>query len=164
MIQKCGAVTSFDDLVQCGIVGHLEARDRFIEGGEATFKTFAHKRIRGSIVDHIRERFPAPKNGNGHGENVVLEAIEDHPEISSRSNGEGPIDDIIRDERREVVLRAIHLLKPRDLLVVCFRYYGDMSIKDIAEYFDISVTAISLRLKSIRGRMEKSIGTGEETL
>jgi RNA polymerase sigma factor (sigma-70 family) len=160
LIQKCGAVTSFDDLVQEGVIGHLEARERYIEGGKASFKTFAHKRIRGSVIDHMRSRFPSPKNGDCPG--IVLECIDEHPEIKNRSNGEGPIDDIIRDERRAIILAALETLKPRDRLVVCFRYYGDMSIKDIAEFFDISVTAISLRLKVIRGRMEKSIGTGED--
>ena len=43
-----------DDLVSAGIVGLIEAIDRYDPGRKVKFETFAYTRIRGAIVDELR--------------------------------------------------------------------------------------------------------------
>lgn len=43
----------FDDYFQFGLVGLIESLDRYQDGGDAKFKTFAHYRIRGAILDGV---------------------------------------------------------------------------------------------------------------
>lgn len=45
----------FDDLLQSGLVGLLEARANYNPAGGANFETFAKIRIQGSIIDSLRK-------------------------------------------------------------------------------------------------------------
>lgn len=46
----------YDDLVEDGVVGLLEALERFDLGRNIKFETFAQLRIRGAILDRLREQ------------------------------------------------------------------------------------------------------------
>jgi RNA polymerase sigma factor for flagellar operon FliA len=43
-----------DDMIQIGMTALVEAAQRFQDTGEATFGTYAAMRIRGALVDHLR--------------------------------------------------------------------------------------------------------------
>ncbi|MEO8400359.1 MAG: FliA/WhiG family RNA polymerase sigma factor [Gammaproteobacteria bacterium] len=45
----------FDDLLQSGLVGLLEARSQYKQGMGASFETYASIRIRGAIIDSLRK-------------------------------------------------------------------------------------------------------------
>lgn len=51
----------FDDLVSAGMIGLLEARARFDPAKNVSFKTFATYRIRGAILDEIRQMSWLPR-------------------------------------------------------------------------------------------------------
>lgn len=48
------ASVQLDDLMQAGMVGLLEALDRYEAGQGASFETFAAQRVRGAMVDELR--------------------------------------------------------------------------------------------------------------
>jgi RNA polymerase sigma factor for flagellar operon FliA len=52
----------FDDLVGDGLLGLMEAVDRFDPSHAVRFKTYAESRIRGAILDGIRSRDWAPRS------------------------------------------------------------------------------------------------------
>ena len=52
----------FDDLVQNGMIGLLDAIDRFQEGFGAQFETYATQRVRGAMLDGLRENDWLPRN------------------------------------------------------------------------------------------------------
>ena len=43
-----------DDLIQIGMTALVEAAQRFQDTGEATFGAYASIRVRGALVDHVR--------------------------------------------------------------------------------------------------------------
>lgn len=51
-----------DDLVQSGMIGLIEAIQNFKDGYGATFETYAAIRIRGSIIDELRQRDWTPRS------------------------------------------------------------------------------------------------------
>ncbi|MCM2130424.1 RNA polymerase sigma factor FliA [Larsenimonas rhizosphaerae] len=51
-----------DDLIQAGMVGLLDAYNRFDSGQGATFSTYASQRIRGSMIDELRSRDWLPRS------------------------------------------------------------------------------------------------------
>jgi RNA polymerase sigma factor (sigma-70 family) len=51
-----------EDLVSAGIIGLIEAVDRFDDGRGVSFGTFAYPRIKGAILDEVR-RHPVSPNG-----------------------------------------------------------------------------------------------------
>jgi len=52
----------FDDLVQNGMLGLLDAIDRYQEGFGAQFETYATQRIRGAMLDGLRENDWLPRS------------------------------------------------------------------------------------------------------
>ena len=50
----------FDDLMSCGLLGLMDAIDRFDTNKDVKFETYASLRIRGEIVDQIRKQDWAP--------------------------------------------------------------------------------------------------------
>ena len=52
----------FEDLVQNGMLGLLDAIDRYQEGFGAQFETYATQRIRGAMLDGLRENDWLPRN------------------------------------------------------------------------------------------------------
>lgn len=51
-----------EDMVQAGMIGLLEARDKFDEGKGASFETYASIRIRGAMLDELRRGDWAPRS------------------------------------------------------------------------------------------------------
>lgn len=51
-----------EDLIQAGMLGLLEARERYRDGEGASFATFAGIRIRGAMLDEIRRGDWAPRS------------------------------------------------------------------------------------------------------
>jgi RNA polymerase sigma factor for flagellar operon FliA len=54
-IAKLPANVELDDLIQVGRMGLLEAHKNYVTPSEATFETFSTQRVRGSILDYLRE-------------------------------------------------------------------------------------------------------------
>ena len=57
-----GRNENFDDLVQNGMLGLLDAIDRYQEGFGAQFETYATQRVRGAMLDGLRENDWLPRN------------------------------------------------------------------------------------------------------
>lgn len=66
----------FDDLVQAGLIGLLEASRNFEEGHDASFETFAGIRIRGAMLDEIRKNDWAPRSVQKKAK-LVTEAVRE---------------------------------------------------------------------------------------
>lgn len=62
LMARLPASVQFDDLVQNGMLGLLDALGRFEEGFGAQFETYATQRIRGSMLDGLRENDWLPRN------------------------------------------------------------------------------------------------------
>jgi RNA polymerase sigma factor for flagellar operon FliA len=58
------AVLELEDLVQFGYVGLLEARERFDPGRGTDFRWFAHRRIRGAMLDGLRAMTRLPRRAH----------------------------------------------------------------------------------------------------
>jgi RNA polymerase sigma factor for flagellar operon FliA len=52
----------FDDLVHAGILGLIDAVDKFDAGKNVQLKSYAHFRIRGAILDSLRQMDWSPRN------------------------------------------------------------------------------------------------------
>lgn len=62
MIARMPASVQLDDLVQAGMIGLLEAAQKFDGGKGASFETYAGIRIRGAIVDEMRRGDWVPRS------------------------------------------------------------------------------------------------------
>lgn len=51
-----------DDLISCGVIGLMDALDKYDPGRDNKFKTYAEFRIRGSILDELRAQDWVPRS------------------------------------------------------------------------------------------------------
>jgi len=61
LLARLPANVQLDDLVQNGMLGLLDAMDRFQEGFGAQFETYATQRVRGAMLDGLRENDWLPR-------------------------------------------------------------------------------------------------------
>lgn len=62
LMAKLPASVEIDDLIQNGMIGLLDALDRYEEGLGAQFETYAVQRIRGAMLDGLRENDWLPRS------------------------------------------------------------------------------------------------------
>ena len=62
LMARLPSSVQFDDLVQNGLIGLLDAIGRYEEGFGAQFETYAVQRIRGAMLDGLRESDWLPRN------------------------------------------------------------------------------------------------------
>lgn len=62
LMSRLPSSVQVDDLVQNGMIGLLDAIDRFEAGHGAQFETYATQRIRGSMLDGLRENDWLPRS------------------------------------------------------------------------------------------------------
>lgn len=53
--KKLHYLAELDDLIQCGLIGLLDALEKFQQTGAAQFETYASTRIYGAMVDELRK-------------------------------------------------------------------------------------------------------------
>jgi RNA polymerase sigma factor FliA len=102
------AELTVDDLVSAGIVGLLEALNRFDPSMNTTLSTFADFRIRGAIIDEIRSMQWASKDARKKLDEVrrAYDAIE---QLEHRSAGDEEVAarlDISMDELHKILASA----------------------------------------------------------
>ncbi|MGE5470015.1 MAG: RNA polymerase sigma factor FliA [Bacteroidota bacterium] len=61
LMARLPASVQFDDLVQNGMLGLLDALERYEEGFGAQFETYATQRVRGAMLDGLRENDWLPR-------------------------------------------------------------------------------------------------------
>lgn len=78
MIVRLPASVQLDDLVQAGMIGLLEAAQKFDGGKGASFETYAGIRIRGAIVDEMRrgDWVPRSVHRNSRRINEAMQQVE----------------------------------------------------------------------------------------
>jgi RNA polymerase sigma factor for flagellar operon FliA len=77
------ALTTFDDLVQSGMEGLLDAATRFDDGRGAKFSTYAAIRIRGSMMDELRRSDMVSRSERSKGNSATNEEYNDEEQVSA---------------------------------------------------------------------------------
>ncbi|NWN91688.1 RNA polymerase sigma factor FliA [Marinobacter adhaerens] len=79
LMARLPASVQLDDLMQAGMIGLLEAAQRYSSTRGATFETYAGIRIRGSMVDEIRKGDWVPRSVHRNARKVAraIKIVED---------------------------------------------------------------------------------------
>jgi RNA polymerase sigma factor FliA len=93
MMTRLPACVEVDDLIQAGLMGLLDAVDRFDSEQGAHFETYATQRIRGAMLDELREADWATRNVRRAGRQ-----IESTINILQQRNHRQPSEQEIADE------------------------------------------------------------------
>ena len=207
-----------DDLVGFGALGLLEAFERFDESRNILFSTFAEYRVRGSMMDALRQndsftryrrqmsrdlnyaqddltrslgRRPDPEEVADHmGLDIeaywhtvrttqpvshvsIDEQAPDEEEGSVRplaqvlvgSDGDEPYRNILNRQARDRLQEAIRSLSARRRQCIVLYYGRGLTLKEIAEVFDVTPSRISQILsaarRDLKERLEDQITTAD---
>lgn len=61
VVSHCPANVEYDDMVQVGTLGLLDAAERYDPSRDAKFATFAQQRVLGAMLDELRSTDPIPR-------------------------------------------------------------------------------------------------------
>jgi RNA polymerase sigma factor for flagellar operon FliA len=130
--KKCrfNKIFDFDDFINMGYIGLLEAASRFDGRQNVKFSTFATPRIKGSIIDQTRN-FLKTKEAAKNGITIVN---MDDVEIESM---------VIQKQLLKIVEIIIEGLPEREKEVINFIYRKNLTTTQIAYKLGISMSRVS---------------------
>ena len=173
MIAKLPASVEVDDLIQVGMIGLTEALARYEPSQGVQFETFASQRIRGAMLDELRE---GDWLSRGSKESEIAAELgvplADYQQMLSRvrgaqlvyledMSGKGDDEDhfldrylpadaqsdpqsLLGDQRmRSALVDAINKLPEREQYVMSMYYEHDMNLKEIAAVLGVTESRIS---------------------
>ena len=176
----------FGDLVNCGIVGLLDAVEKFEPDKNVKFKTYAITRIRGAIYDELRTLDWVPRSVRQKAreieeavriteEKLGRSAIRSLNDLRSNNKGDDKISlmdsleapsslnpDVIveKAEMKRVIAEAIKELPEKEQKVLVLYYYEELTLKEIGKVLDVTESRVSqLHTKAItrlRARLTNS--------
>ncbi|MBI5900964.1 MAG: RNA polymerase sigma factor FliA [Rhodocyclales bacterium] len=85
LMARLPASVEVDDLIQNGLIGLLDAMERFEDGQGAQFETYAVQRIRGAMLDGLRENDWVPRSVRKE-----MRRVEEAIRVLEHENGRQP--------------------------------------------------------------------------
>jgi RNA polymerase sigma factor FliA len=154
-------VISLDDMVAYGHRGLLEAAERYSPEVGAKFVTYSWHRIRGAVIDGVRENGPygrsqiaarraleteadsatllssTPANDNGRAEALLVRSDVPVDEIAT---GEDPQPEAAVDvaRLRGAVAKAVAALPPRQRQIIELHYFQGHSFTDLSRQIGLT--------------------------
>jgi|DewCreStandDraft_4_1066084.scaffolds.fasta_scaffold16159_2 RNA polymerase sporulation-specific sigma factor len=139
------------DLLQEGIVGLIEAAERFDPSKGIKFTTFAPFRIRGRIINYLERNNNKDINLDDNTQ-AMQELLGMATNFADPTNTKKNVEKIAEDDMLlNVVLQSLNRLSEKERLVVTGIYIHDKKATDLAREMGISNSYLSrLQKKGIR--------------
>ena len=141
-----------EDLLAWGVVGLVQAARRYREGGRASFAAFAARRIRGQVLDALREADPLPRaarrewRARGRRSDPFpvqsLDEWVDRGREAFRPLHSPAARALARDPRWRDVRRALGLLTPLERRVLVLHYQHGLTLKEIGARVGLSESGV----------------------
>jgi RNA polymerase sigma factor for flagellar operon FliA len=137
-----------EDLIAWGLVGLVQAAQRYRGDRGASFGAYAARRVRGQVLDALRERDPLTRSARrafrsaqrSNGDlpppyvEVSLDRVGELPESRKPADR--------RDERWEVVARALRDLAPLERRVLVLSYGRGLTLREIGDEIGLSESGV----------------------
>lgn len=130
---KLPASVEVDDLIQAGLIGLLDAAKNFDDTQGAQFETYAIQRIRGSILDELRQADWLPRNVRKN-----LRKIESAVSQLEQQFGRAPRETELAEHLQVPLDEYQHMLL--DARGYQLLHYEDFQESEDSDFFDVYVT------------------------
>lgn len=208
MMARLPASVQLDDIIQAGMIGLLDAVNRYQGSLGAQFESYAAQRIRGAILDELRQAdwLPRSVRKNMRRIEAVVNALEQRfgraptePELAKEmgmplaeyqemlqdargcqliyfddlkgadsdyfldnhcpSTDANPLDMLVDESLRALVVKAIEELPPREKMVMGMHYEQELNLREIGEVLGVSESRVcqlhSQAVARLRAKMKK---------
>ncbi|MBX3634042.1 MAG: sigma-70 family RNA polymerase sigma factor [Rubrivivax sp.] len=135
-----------DELVQAGMVGAWQAVERF--DGRGTLAGFAAQRIRGAMIDFVRQEHPAGRNGPP----VQFVDVDDDEQALQLRAADDPAAEVQRDQAARARLRALPARERR----VVQQVLAGRQVAEVGASMGVSGSRASQLLASAVSRLESA--------
>jgi RNA polymerase sigma factor for flagellar operon FliA len=165
-----------EDLIAFGFGGLLEARHRFDPGRGVRFQTFAYHRVRGAMLDGVRQMSQLPRRAHERLEAAAeitptaaptaldkaftrMSSLATATVMQGRFGDESPEAALLKSESVSRLLEALPRLSPRQRVLIRGFYFEGRSIDQMGRELGISKSWASRlhtnALKELRRRLEE---------
>jgi RNA polymerase sigma factor for flagellar operon FliA len=155
-----------DDLHNTGVIGLMDAMEKYDPEKNCKFKTYAEFRIKGAILDQLRSLDWVPRSvrqksrrlERAYGEEVRGISLVNLEEIRGTNadggrtgtfadivedvNSENPFSSLKLAEMKQVIAQTIATLPEKERLVVSLYYYEDLNMKEIGGILGITESRV----------------------
>jgi RNA polymerase sigma factor for flagellar operon FliA len=168
MMARLPASVEFDDVLQAGMLGLLDAVARYEETQGAQFETYAAQRIRGAIVDELRRNDWLPRSvrrtegeiasqlsvpieeyqhqlHQARGHQLLYSEDFDDPEGESVVDPGAPqdiLDALIDDELRQRIASGVADLPAREKTVMSLYYEKELNLREIGQVLGVTESRV----------------------
>jgi RNA polymerase sigma factor FliA len=173
-----------DDLVSAGMIGLLDAADKFDASSGVQFERYAEFRIRGAMIDELRRMDCVPRAVR-----AKVNRTRKFCELSEKLNGRTPeIDEVTslneafvydrdidledfpskeedsfqilsRKETKRDLAKVVNELPQSEKTVISLMYYGEQSMTEVGEKMGLTTGRISQIHKGTLSKLRKKLGT-----
>jgi len=142
---------------------------RSVEGfrSDSSFNTWLFSIVKNVWRNEIRRLTAKMRQA----EEVPLEAVIDHQDdggelaVSEPQDPlEGPLDQVLADERRQLFYRALAQLPPKMRQCVLLRLVQDLRYREIAALMKVSIATVKSQLNLAKQRLKPLLGPHSDTL
>jgi RNA polymerase sigma factor for flagellar operon FliA len=155
----------FDDLLQAGSLGLLDAVRKFHPAKKVPFECYAKFRVRGAVLDSLRD---LDELGHTDRKKVKLQTIRiAGASTSDRENEDWVLDPAATTDSPEqlysnvvthkLLADTVSGLPPRYQQIISLYYDGGMTMKEIANALGVNESRISQMHKSALSKMASSL-------
>ncbi|MCU0840699.1 MAG: RNA polymerase sigma factor FliA [Thiobacillaceae bacterium] len=137
LMTRLPASVEVDDLIQAGMLGLLDAVSRFDDDQGAHFETYATQRIRGSMLDELRDADWASRNVR-----KAARQIESAIHVLEQRNGRPPSEQEIASEMRLDINTYFEMLN--DARGAQLLYYEDLHEDSGDDFLDRFADDVSM--------------------
>jgi len=130
---------ALEDLMQEGVVGLLQAQQRYVPGMVPSLAKFARRRIKGAMYDFVRAQIPGSRHQLRAPEILSLDVPicgEEGDELTigeTLTSVDDPERDVLRAEQSRVIGSAVDALPERERLVMRRLYFSGDDISYMTE-------------------------------
>jgi len=141
------SVVEMDELINDGVIGLYTALERYDPGRGVGFSTYAGHRIRGAMLDGLRERDPLPRafrRAQKRAEGGGIQFLElDEALMVPADETTGPEALALEADLLRRVWCGLRALPPRDWQVLELRMIHGLPLRAVAARLSLSITRVA---------------------
>ncbi|HYW76225.1 MAG TPA: sigma-70 family RNA polymerase sigma factor [Gammaproteobacteria bacterium] len=146
-----------DELIQWGVLGLLEARERFDPSRGKAFGAFAERRIRGAMLDSLRRDGNQARRVNRAPDAVMANTIGQSQAYSD------PLESVLRQGNTTAIAAAAANLSERQQLILQLFFVEGLNNREIAQVLEVSEAYVSKTRKTALERIASQLNATDHS-
>lgn len=146
LVRRLPSHVDKDELISLGYMGLVEALRRYDPSRGVPFGAFAAVRVRGAMIDWLRQLDPVSREERARlrsSDEIASVTLVDFACAKDQAEpGANAVDELLRQERRALLEYALGQLSERERSVVQRYFFEEQSLKSIGEELKVTESRV----------------------